>query len=64
MMAVGPRKSAPWVGLMPSESGVQALRPFALAPVISPNGVLFEIERVPVDMCEYRVLKSRWMCSV
>ena len=33
MMAVGPLKSAPWVGLMPSESGVQARRPFADAPV-------------------------------
>ena len=34
MMAVGPLWSAPWVGLMPSESGVQALRPLAEAPVI------------------------------
>jgi hypothetical protein len=52
MMAVGPLWLAPWLGLMPSERGVQALRPLAEAPVISSKGVLLEMERVPVDMCE------------
>ena len=47
IIAVGPFVSAPWVGLIPSESGVQALRPFGVAPVICPKGVLFEIESVP-----------------
>ena len=37
----------PWVGLMPSESGIQARRPFGVALVSSPMGVLLEMERVP-----------------
>ncbi|MNE64562.1 hypothetical protein D3C80_1599800 [compost metagenome] len=47
MMAVGPCLSAPCVGLIPSESGIQAKRPFGVAAVSSPIGVLLEIDRVP-----------------
>ena len=47
IIAVGPLTSDPWDGLMPSESGFQARRPLAEAPVIMPKGVLLEIESVP-----------------
>ena len=47
MIAVGPCLSAPWVGLIPSESGIHARRPFGVALVSSPIGVLLEIDRVP-----------------
>ena len=56
MMAVGPNLSAPCVGLIPSDRGAQASLPFADAPVISPIGVLLEMERVPWEKCEYNIL--------
>ena len=37
MTAVGPRRSAPCTGEMPSESGSQALRPSGVAPVTEPK---------------------------
>ena len=35
--AVGPLRSAPWTGEMPSESGVPAWRPSGVAPVTEPK---------------------------
>ena len=47
IIAVGPLKSAPCVGLIPSDNGVHAARPPAEAPVSCPNGVLFDMDKVP-----------------
>jgi hypothetical protein len=37
MTAVVPRRSVPWTGEIPSDTGVEALRPSGVAPTFDPK---------------------------